>query len=122
MAVTPPYSPSREINGVVYISGHTGTDLQTKLIAKDITSQTRYCLNAIAATLANHGLTMQDVIKTTVFLKDMDDFAAMNEEYAKHFDQPYPARSTVEVACLPKIALNAPLLVEIEAIAVRTSR
>ena len=79
-----------------------------------ITGQTRQSLTNVQAVLAQAGLTMENIIKTTVFLKDMNDFAAMNEVYATFFPENPPARSAVEVARLPKDAM-----VEIEAIAVR---
>ena len=82
--------------------------------ASDIAGQTRQSLKNVQAVLAQAGLGMENIIKTTVFLKDMNDFAAMNEVYAAFFPSQPPARSAVEVARLPKDAL-----VEIEAIAVR---
>ena len=82
--------------------------------AHDIAGQTRQSLENVQAVLAQTGLGMENIIKTTVFLKDMNDFAAMNEVYAAFFPSEPPARSAVEVARLPKDAL-----VEIEAIAVR---
>lgn len=79
-----------------------------------IAEQTRQCLKNVQAVLAQAGLTLENVIKTTVFLKDMNDFAAMNEVYATFFTSDPPARSAVQVGKLPKDAM-----VEIEAIAVR---
>ena len=80
----------------------------------DITAQTEMSLRNVAAVLAGAGLTLANVVKTTVFLADMGDFAAMNEVYARHFPAPFPARSAVAVRTLPKNAL-----VEIEVVAVR---
>ena len=80
----------------------------------DITAQTEMSLRNVAAVLAAAGLTLANVVKTTVFLADMADFAAMNDVYARHFPAPFPARSAVAVRTLPKNAL-----VEIEVIAVR---
>ena len=83
-------------------------------IAETIEEQTAQSLSNIRNILAENGMTMSDVIKTTVFLSDLGDFAAMNEVYASHFEAPYPARSCVQVAAIPKGCR-----VEIECIAVK---
>ena len=101
-----PYSPSRKAGSFVFVSG------QTELGAQGVAEQTEGSLRNVAAILAQNGLGLQDVVKTTVFLTDMGQFAVMNEAYARHFKEPYPARSTVEVRALPKGAI-----VEIEAVA-----
>ena len=109
-----PYSQGIAAGNTAYISGQLPIDPATGAFAgEDIASQTRQSLKNVAAVLEKAGLTMDNVIKTTVFLKDMGDFAAMNEIYAKFFEgTTYPARSAVEVARLPK-----DVLVEIETIA-----
>ena len=110
-----PYSQAVKAGGMLYISGQLPLDPSTgEFAASDIAGQTRQCLANVQAVLAQAGLTMENVVKTTVFLQDMNDFAAMNEVYATFFPGEPPARSAVEVARLPKDAL-----VEIEAIAVR---
>lgn len=110
-----PYSQGAGSGGVVITSGQLPIDPATGAFAEGgIAEQTRQSLLNIQAVLAEAGLTMGNVIKTTVFLKDMNDFAAMNEAYAAFFPADPPARSAVEVARLPKDAR-----VEIEAIAVR---
>ena len=110
-----PYSQGIDGGSVVITSGQLPVDPATGAFAEGgITGQTRQSLLNVQAVLASAGLTMENVIKTTVFLKDMNDFAAMNEVYATFFPGEPPARSAVEVARLPKDAL-----VEIEAIAVR---
>ena len=101
-----PYSQAIKANGMVYTSGQIPLDPATgELHATDsITEQTRLVLNNIAEVLKAAGTDMSKVIKTTVFMRDMNDFVEMNTEYAKHFptDKPLPARSAVQVARLPK--------------------
>ena len=110
-----PYSQGIDGGSVVITSGQLPIDPATGAFAEGgIAGQTRQCLKNVGAVLAQAGLGMENIIKTTVFLKDMNDFAAMNEVYATFFPGEPPARSAVEVAQLPKDAL-----VEIEAIAVR---
>jgi len=109
-----PYSPAIIANGLVFTAGQTGGDPATrKLVAGGITEQTRQTLNNVKAVLEAAGTSLDNVVKTTVFLADMNDFAAMNVVYGEFFPTPYPARSTVQVARLPGDAL-----VEIETIAV----
>ena len=110
-----PYSQGIDGGAVVITSGQLPIDPATGAFAGDtIAQQTRQSLLNVQAVLAQAGLGLENVIKTTVFLKDMNDFAAMNEVYATFFTESPPARSAVEVSRLPKDAL-----VEIEAIAVR---
>ena len=110
-----PYSLCIEGGSIVITSGQLPVDPVTGAFAEGgIAGQTRQSLTNVQAVLAQAGLTMENIIKTTVFLKDMNDFAAMNEVYATFFPENPPARSAVEVARLPKDAM-----VEIEAIAVR---
>lgn len=110
-----PYSQGVGAGGIVITSGQLPVDPATGAFAEGgIVGQTRQSLKNVQAVLAQAGLTMENVVKTTVFLKDMNDFAAMNEVYATFFPNDPPARSAVEVARLPKDAM-----VEIEAIAVR---
>ena len=110
-----PYSQGVGGGGLVITSGQLPIDPATGAFAEGgVAGQTRQSLENVKAVLAAAGLSMENIIKTTVFLKDMNDFAAMNEVYATFFPQNPPARSAVEVARLPKDAL-----VEIEAIAVQ---
>lgn len=97
----------------VFTSGQIGLIPETGVLAQGIAAQTEQVLKNLGAVLAEVGLTYTDVIKTTVFLDSMDDFAVVNEIYAKYFTEDAPARSCVEVAALPKEAL-----VEIEVVAV----
>ena len=108
-----PYSQAIKVGNLLFISGQIPVDPATGTIAEGITAQATQSLTNIKNILAETGLDMNNVVKTTVFLKDMGDFAAMNEVYAKFFEgTTYPARSAVEVARLPK-----DVLVEIETIA-----
>jgi 2-iminobutanoate/2-iminopropanoate deaminase len=109
-----PYSAALEAGGFVFVSGQIALDPSGRIVGPTPKEQTRKALENMTVTLREAGLTLDDVVKTTIFLKDMDDFGAVNEVYAEFFSEPYPARSTVEVARLPK-----DLRVEIEAIAVR---
>jgi 2-iminobutanoate/2-iminopropanoate deaminase len=109
-----PYSQAIVANGFVYTAGQVGTDPKTgALVEGGIVEQTTQALKNIETVLKASGSEMDDVVKTTVFLADMNDFAKMNEVYATRFKRPYPARSTVQVARLPRDAK-----IEIEAVAV----
>ena len=110
-----PYSQAIEINGMVITSGQIPIIPATGTFPEGIREQTRQSLTNVKAILAAAGTDMDHVVKTTVFLSDMNNFGAMNEVYATFFTEgSYPARSAVEVARLPKDAL-----VEIEVIAVK---
>ncbi|MGN0993809.1 MAG: RidA family protein [Butyricicoccus sp.] len=109
-----PYSQAIVANGMCYTSGQLPIDPATGAFPEGIAEQTRQSLKNVKAVLAEASVGMDRVVKTTVFLSDMNNFGAMNEVYAEFFGEGgYPARSAVEVARLPKDAL-----VEIEAIAV----
>ncbi len=108
-----PYSAATVAGNLVFVSGQLPIDVKTGAFpSDDIKDQTRQSLENVKAVLEAAGLTMADVAKTTVFLADIKDFAAMNEVYAEYFTEPYPARAAYEVAALPKGAR-----IEIEAIA-----
>ena len=110
-----PYSQAVEANGFVFASGQLGINPATgEFVEGDVQAQTRQALTNARAIMNEAGLDLNNVIKTTVFLSDMANFAAMNEIYAEFFSEPYPARSAVAVKTLPKNAL-----VEVECIAVR---
>lgn len=111
-----PYSQAIVANGFVFAAGQIGTDPKTGTLADGIEAQVEQTLKNIAAVLKASGSSMENVVKSTVFLADINDFAKMNEIYSKHFKAPFPARSTVQVARLPRDAK-----IEIEVIAlVRT--
>ena len=108
-----PYSQAVKSGGLVFCSGQIALDPASgQVVAGDVAAQTERVLKNLAAVLKAAGSGMNKVVKTTVFLKSMGDFAAMNEVYGKSFQAPFPARSTVEVARLPK-----DVLVEIDVIA-----
>jgi 2-iminobutanoate/2-iminopropanoate deaminase len=109
-----PYSQATRTEQFVFASGQLPLDPATGEMPKGIEAQTRMSIANLAAVLKEGGASLDTVMKTTVFLKDMGDFTAMNRIYAEHFKAAPPARSTIEVARLPKDAL-----VEIEAIALR---
>ena len=99
----------------VYTSGQIGLDPRKNELVEGVAAQTKQALANLDAVLAASGMTFGDVVKTTVFLVDMADFEAMNKVYGQAFTEPYPARSTVAVAGLPKDAR-----VEIDVVAVRS--
>ncbi|MEC0091538.1 RidA family protein [Paenibacillus macquariensis] len=109
-----PYSQAIEAGGFIFTSGQLGLNPETGQFGEGIEGQTRQSLTNLQAILEAAGVGMDQVVKTTVFLKDMNDFVAMNEVYSSFFSQPFPARSAVEVARLPKDAL-----VEIEAVVLK---
>lgn len=109
-----PYSQAIDAGTFVFVSGQIPVDPATGNVPEGISAQAAQSLKNLAAILDAAGLSTANVVKTTVFLADMGDFAAMNAEYAKAFAEPFPARSAVAVRELPK-----GVLVEIEAIAVR---
>ncbi|MBZ0287788.1 MAG: RidA family protein, partial [Anaerolineae bacterium] len=112
-AAVGPYSQAIKINGLVFTAGQVGLIPGTKTLTEGgIEGQTRQVLNNLKAVLEAAGSSLDKVVKTTVFLQSMDDFAAMNAIYATYFSAEPPARSTVEVSRLPVGAL-----VEIEAVA-----
>ena len=111
-----PYSTIRKAGNLYFISGAIGLDLTTKIADPDILAQTAQTLDNLETVLVGAGLTLANVVKTTIFLTDIGDFAAVNAVYAKRFDLPYPARSAVAVSELPRVA-SVPLKIEIEAIA-----
>ncbi len=109
-----PYSQATVSGGVVYTSGQIPMLPDGSLLEGDVAAQARQVLDNLKAVLTAAGSGLERVLKTTVFLKDMEDFAAMNAVYAEYFTEPYPARSTVQVARLPR-----DVRVEIEAVAER---
>ncbi len=107
-----PYSQARIAGGLVYTSGQIGIIPETGAVAEGLEAQAHQVFKNLTELLKAAGSDMSKVIKTTVFIKDMNDFAAINAIYAQYFAEPYPARSCVEVARLPK-----DVLVECELIA-----
>jgi 2-iminobutanoate/2-iminopropanoate deaminase len=109
-----PYSQAIEAGNILFASGQLGIDPATNnFVEGGVKAQTQQAFKNIKAILAEAGYSVQDIVKTTVFLADMADFAAMNEIYAAQFDGDFPARSAVAVRTLPKNGL-----VEIEVVAI----
>jgi 2-iminobutanoate/2-iminopropanoate deaminase len=107
-----PYSQAIDA-GAVYCAGQLGVDPATGKLVEGIVAQTKRALDNLAAVLKASRLGLDDVTRTTVFLVDLSEYSQMNEEYSKHFSSPFPARTTVQAAALPRGAR-----VEIDAIAV----
>ena len=108
-----PYSQGIRAGGFVFTAGQTGADPATGELEDGVAAQAERALRSLTAILDAAGVSIDRVVKTTIFLTETSDFAAVNEVYARHFSAPYPARSTVTVKALPKGAL-----VEIEAVAI----
>lgn len=109
-----PYSIAVEAGGFIFISGQLPVNPANGEIIMDIKSATIQTLTNMKTVLEENGLTMKNIVKTTIFLKNISDFAAVNEIYAGYFPSEPPARSTMEVSALPKN-----VLLEIEAVAIR---
>ena len=107
-----PYSQGMKVGDLFFFSGQIPLDPKTGEMPAGIEAQTKQSLENVKGLLESQGLSFADVVKTTVYLDSMDDFGTMNDIYATYFVEPYPARSAVEVAKLPKGAL-----VEVEVIA-----
>jgi 2-iminobutanoate/2-iminopropanoate deaminase len=113
-AAVGPYSQAIRIGDFVFTAGQVALDpAGGELVGSEVAAQTEQVISNLRAVLAAAGCGLEHVVKTTVFLQSMGDFAAMNAVYARHFPEPFPARSTVEVGALPKGGL-----VEIECVAV----
>lgn len=109
-----PYSQAIEVNGMVFTSGVIPVDPATGNIPEGSVAQAEQAFSNLKNLVEASGSSMDKVVKTTVFIKEMNDFAAINEVYAKYFPEPYPARSCVEVARLPK-----DVMLEIECITLK---
>lgn len=109
-----PYSQGIDIGNMIFFSGQIPLDPETGVMSEGIEAQTRRALDNVKGLLESQNLTFKNVVKTTVFLDNINDFATMNGIYAEYFEEPYPARSAVEVAKLPKGAL-----LEVEVVAVK---
>ncbi|WHY78007.1 RidA family protein [Neobacillus sp. WH10] len=109
-----PYSQCVVNKGIAFVSGQLPVNPEDNTIPEGVTEQAKQSLSNVKAILESGGYSLDDVVKTTVYLKDMNEFGAMNEVYGNFFSAPYPARVAVEVARLPK-----DVRVEIEAIAIK---
>lgn len=112
-----PYSQAIVSNSLVFVSGQLGIDLKRKKLAETVEDQTSLALGSIKAILNQAGGSLDDIVKTTILLADMDDFSAVNRVYAQFFSEPYPARAAYQVVKLPLDAM-----VEIEAVAILKER
>src|SRR5882757_2478070 len=110
-----PYSPVRQAGNFWFVSGQVGVNPTTKAAAPNVSEQAYQSLANIKNLLAQEHLTMDDIVKTTIFVTNIEDFVAVNNVYEQFFKQPRPARSMTQVAALPKVAGDTVLLVEIEA-------
>lgn len=116
-----PYTPVRQAGNMYFVSGQVGVNPNTKTAPADVTGQTEQVLANLKNVLATVDLTLNDVVKTTIYVTDMGTFADINAVYEQYFDAPRPARSTVGVRELPHVAGDTTLLVEIEAVAYKES-
>lgn len=107
-----PYSQAIQANGLVFVSGQLPLDPSSGILETEIAGATARSLENIKAILAEAGLSLADVVRTTVYLANMADFTAMNDVYSRYFTAPFPARAAVQVAALPKGAV-----IEIDCIA-----
>jgi 2-iminobutanoate/2-iminopropanoate deaminase len=109
-----PYSQGIGVNGIFYFSGQIGLDPKTQTMAIGFSAQLKMIMQNIDGLLSSQGLTRDNIIKTSIFVTDLNHFAEVNQAYTEFFKAPYPARSTIEVSKLPKDGL-----VEIEVIAAK---
>ncbi|MDD4976330.1 MAG: Rid family detoxifying hydrolase [Bacteriovorax sp.] len=109
-----PYSQGVGLNGTYYFSGQIGLDPKTQVLADGFSAQLKMVMQNIDGLLGSQGLSRDNIIKTSIFVTDLNNFAEVNQAYIEFFKEPYPARSTVEVSKLPKGSL-----VEIEVIAAK---
>ena len=116
MSTFGPYTPIRQAGDLFFVSGQIGIDPETKQCEESIEDQTHQALKNLGAVLATANLSMGNVIKTTVFLQNIDDYSAVNDIYTKYFAGIPPARSCAEVSALPVVG-DKKILIEIEAIA-----
>jgi|SRR5690625_4871110 len=111
-----PYSQAVEVNNLIFISGQIPLNPETmEIVSDDVKEQTKQVMDNLGAMLKEANLTYDNLVKTTIFLKSMDDFTLVNDVYSSYLKEPYPARAAFEVARLPK-----DVSVEIEAIATRS--
>lgn len=116
-----PYTPVRQAGDLYFVSGQVGVDPATKTASEDIAEQTQQALKNLKSMIEGAGLTLDHIVKTTIYLVDMADFAVVNDVYVNYFNEPRPARSTVGVRELPRVSGETPIKIEIEAIATSTA-
>jgi 2-iminobutanoate/2-iminopropanoate deaminase len=110
-----PYSIAAEAGGLVFVSGQVGIDPASgERAPDDVVAQTHQVMSNVGAVLGDLGLSYDDIVKTTIFLADIDDFSEVSEVYKSYFEAPFPARSAIQAGALP-----ADFLIEIEVVAAR---
>ncbi len=117
MSTYGPYSPMRRAGDLLYVSGQVGINPENKVAPNDAANQAERAILNIENVLLKAGANLDNVVKTTIFLVNIDDVTAVNEVYEQRFSEPRPARSTVGVHELPRVAGDTELLVEIEDVA-----
>jgi 2-iminobutanoate/2-iminopropanoate deaminase len=113
--------PLRQAGDFYFISGQIGVDQTTKTASEDIAEQTYQALKNLKQVVEGAGLTLGHIVKTTIFLTDMAEFPVVNDVYTRYFSEPRPARTTVGVKELPRVAGKIPIKIEIEAVAIKPS-
>jgi 2-iminobutanoate/2-iminopropanoate deaminase len=121
-AVYGPYSPVRRAGNLLFVAGQVGIHPESGNAPTDVARQTERALLNLENILRKAGLSLADVVKLTVYLVDIGDFDAMNKVFEQRFDAPRPARTTVGVQELPRVAGDIKLLVEIEGVAYKESK
>lgn len=117
-----PYTPVQKAGNLLFVSGQVGVNPVTKQASPDILEQTKQALDNLESVLQSADAGLNDVVKTTIFVTNMDDFKTVNAVYEQAFAAPRPARSTVGVHELPRVAGATALLIEIEAVAYKESK
>ena len=115
-----PYSSVKRAGNFYFTAGQVGVDASTKTAPASVSEQTHLALQNLEKVLKENGLRLDDVIKTTIFLKDMGNFSTVNDVYVNYFDEPRPARSCVAVAELPRVGNGTEIAIEIEAVAYKS--
>ncbi len=114
-----PYSPIRKAGNFYFVSGQVGVNPATKTASRGVAEQTQQALTNLGNVLKSAGLGFDDVVKITIFITDMSCFGVVNDVYVGYFSEPRPARSTIAVAELPRVAGDTPVKIEIDAIAIK---
>lgn len=118
-----PYSPVFKAGDTYFVSGQLGVDGKTKTAPKTIEEQTHLLFANLKQLLADNNLGLDNIVKTTIYLTDIDDFAKVNDIYMTYFNEPRPARACVQVAQLPKVTINGvPVLIEMDAVAYKEEK
>lgn len=117
-----PYSPIKTAGNLYFVSGQVGVDPESKKAPIGIKAQTEQVMINLKSVLSTQNLSLDNIVKTTVYITNMADFGSMNEVYSKYFDSVKPARATVAVKELPKVGADVEIVIEIEAVAYKESK